>query len=494
MKLDFWNNPIVVSAFRVRYRRGGFTSGLAPYLVALAAGGVGLEYYQDKLYFHWTQIYYPLLMGLQFLMCGIMASSATVSSMRSEVVNRTLDFQRIAALSPRQILFGKLLGEPAIAYLLAMSTFPLAMWCFLAGGVAFDVMILMYVNLATTLILCGATGLIGRLELPVGQAIGVFISIWALGMPIPLFVGIGRQNIWSIAIPLFGIDIPYILLLPPVQLLLAYVCFRIMERQLVSPLLPLISKPMAYLILTGVDLIVAALLFNLSPLGWVRPLTLAVTERSGLFFLVHFAVSFLLMLGMTSWRETIYSWVWRFRRRRPYLSDLWLGDRSENILSMTTFAVLGLVNLALLVLLPAYWTDGVDALRPAFPVLIAMAITFTVLILTWGTIHQWMILIGGRLANPFSLILFIMAMTVPVVGTFKKETEWLVSFSPGRHFGYWMGASEPEFSYLILVVLYVAVFILFRYLIHKRMRQLESWIDIKLRLMGVPETAPKGGS
>jgi len=49
MHLDFWNNPIIVSAFRVRYRRGGFTNTLAPFLIVLAAIGAGLEYYQDKM-------------------------------------------------------------------------------------------------------------------------------------------------------------------------------------------------------------------------------------------------------------------------------------------------------------------------------------------------------------------------------------------------------------------------------------------------------------
>src|SRR5207245_3089604 len=134
MQLDFWNNPIVVSAFRVKYRRGGFSSGPATYLLILAAGGLGLQYYQDKLRVPWHQIYYPLLMGVQFLVSGVVASASTSSSLRSEVTHRTLDFQRIAALSPRQILLGKLLGEPATAYFLAIGTIPLAVWCFLSGA------------------------------------------------------------------------------------------------------------------------------------------------------------------------------------------------------------------------------------------------------------------------------------------------------------------------------------------------------------------------
>ena len=39
MRWDFWNNPIVVSAFRVKYRRGGLFHVTTLYLILLVAGG-----------------------------------------------------------------------------------------------------------------------------------------------------------------------------------------------------------------------------------------------------------------------------------------------------------------------------------------------------------------------------------------------------------------------------------------------------------------------
>ena len=39
MHLDFWNNPIVVSAFRVQMRRGGLFTITSIYVMLLVAGG-----------------------------------------------------------------------------------------------------------------------------------------------------------------------------------------------------------------------------------------------------------------------------------------------------------------------------------------------------------------------------------------------------------------------------------------------------------------------
>ena len=104
MRIDFWNNPIVVSAFRVKYRRGGLFNVAALYLLLLTAGGVVLFYYYDLFRggWPWARTYFVCLMSLQFIVSTVIAASATSASMRTEVASRTLDFQRIAALSPRQ--------------------------------------------------------------------------------------------------------------------------------------------------------------------------------------------------------------------------------------------------------------------------------------------------------------------------------------------------------------------------------------------------------
>src|SRR5262245_59259896 len=115
MTLAFWNNPLVVSAFRVKYRRGAISATLLIYTVVLASAGLGLEYYDRQFLPHipWATKFILGILGAQLAVSAFWAITATAKSVHTEVTNRTLELQRIAALGPRQILLGKLLGEPA---------------------------------------------------------------------------------------------------------------------------------------------------------------------------------------------------------------------------------------------------------------------------------------------------------------------------------------------------------------------------------------------
>jgi len=178
------------------------------------------------------------------------------------------------------------------------------------------------------------------------------------------------------------------------------------------------------------------------------------------------------------------------------LLDLWLGDRSENVLSLITFALIGLVNLGLLIVLPAVWMEwtespslitGVSGL--GLPELIEAAMLTIVLILAFGTIHQCLLLAVGRVAAPITFVLAAMAVFIPLAGSFRKQTEWLMSFSPAMHYAHWLTIDtprgpKPAFSFLVVVILYLVVFMIFWHLLRTRMRKLEAWVDFKLRTMG----------
>jgi hypothetical protein len=513
MQLDFWNNPLVVSAFRVQYRRGGLFSITVVYLLIWATVGAVLEYYRAYVGSDWARIYFLVLIGFQFVLSGLIAMNATNASIRNEVTRHTLDFQRITALSPAEILVGKLLGEPALAYLLAMVTFPLGLWCWLMGarGVTFEVLVLAYVLLATGTLLCGALGLLHRLEPPTGRQTGAgaglgVIAVFLLGAvnmlrfvgpgfatsgtwpapfaglltPLPLIVGLGKdQDAWAFELSLFGYEIPYILLAPLAQLLVAYLCFHVMERRMVNPANPPYSKRLAYVTLTLVDVLLAAMLYTTGPTGH------GFGQRAAAFCVSHLLLGIWLVTGVTPWRETLLSWVWRFRGRQPRLVDWWLGDRSENSLVLLTFAAIGLLVFVLLVVLPEASANGWGTGALDRDVLVPAAAVTTVLLLSLGMLYQWFVFIAGRFGKTAFVLLLMLVDLVPHIVGSSYNLPWVLALSPSAHAVRWLEPSIGQpLAPLSLLALYGTALVAAWWSLRRRLDRLESAVDHKLRQMG----------
>jgi hypothetical protein len=511
MRLDFWNNPLVVTAFRVKYRRGGLFGATTLYLAALTLLGVVLEFYNQKLFpgSVWQKNYFLALLGIQYLVSCIAAAATTAASMKSEVTNRTLDFQRIAALSPRQILVGKLLGEPAKAYLLAIASFPLAVWCLILGvpGLTWPSLLLIYLNLFTTMVLFGSLGLIHRLDAQDGKPAGAggggvwgllialtwigfttgpalvgfpgFLAVVGLLTPVPVFTGVANATPAQFTLAFFGQQVPFLVVAPFAQVLLALLCFRVMVRRVNNTLDPPLGKPMAYAVLVIVDALAAGTFYESGPAA------LPVEVRTAGFCLAHLLTSLLLMTTVTPWRQSLQSWVWRFRGRSPRLWDLWVGDRSENGLVLVTFCGIGLVLCGLLVLLPAS-RQGLEI--PETKVLTILACT-SLLILAFGAIHQWILLLGGRQGVGLLLTLAAVLVGVPHALGRYYELDVVEALSPSAQFLGWLNARPgvPPLPWYPLVALYgvltAAVWLSFR----RHMGRLERAVDNKLRNMGVPD-------
>src|SRR5262249_16817343 len=161
-------------------------------------------------------------------------------------------------LPPLSILLGKLLGEPAIGYLLTIATFPLAFLCWLWGAVSFDVLLLAYFNIATTTLMLGTLSM--RTELALGDSpmtgklnaknllvllyimpFGCFIlygailaniasvpwasALMGLFLPITALYGISTDNPY-IGISFFGRELPCLIVTPFVQLFITFWCLR----------------------------------------------------------------------------------------------------------------------------------------------------------------------------------------------------------------------------------------------------------------------------
>jgi hypothetical protein len=519
MQLDFWNNPLVVSAFRVQYRRGGLASLTIVYLLIWTAIGGVLEYYDQQLGPEWPRVYFIVLIAVQTVISGAMAMNATNSSMRTEVVKHTFDFQRITALSPAELLVGKLFGEPAQAYLLAVSTFPLGMWCWLRGaaGVSLDAVILAYLTLLTGTLMCGAVGLIHRLEPPVGKQTsaggGAGLGIMALAMlamvnaavhigprpfalrtwpapilglltPLPLLVGVGdAHDVWYYSLSLFGRDVPIVLLTPLAQVVAAYVCFHAMERRLVNPANPPLSKRLAYVTLFLMDALLAAMLYQ------TGTVVIPFARHAAVFCISHLLLGLALVTGVTPWRESLLSWVWRFRGRRPRLLDWWLGDRSENGLVLLTFAAIGVATYVGLVILPEWLANGAEHIEDERAVLMLAPAVTTVLLLSLGTLYQWFVFIAGRYGKTAFVLFLLMVDILPHALGRYYELPLVVALSPSAHFIGWIepksATSAELLSPLPLLVVYGGALIATWWSLRRRIGRLEAVVDRRLQLMGV---------
>jgi len=508
MKIDFWNNPLVVSSMRVRYRRGGLFNLTTIYLLILVAGGAVLAYYNHVFGGPWPRNYLLAMLGLQFFVFGLLAGGATAASMRAEVADRTLDFQRIAALSPQQILLGKLLGEPAIAYLLPVSSIPLAVYCWLLGvpGLSLAALVLLYLLLLTNTILIGSLGLLQQVEPPASKAsaaasggnwgwawLALAVLLVASGQsslasprsaaivglltPAPALFGLYSGAPWRYALSFYGLQIPFLLVTPVAQLALAFLCFRLMSRRLLNPLNTSLGKPTAYLTLLLIDLLAAGALTEPTPLG------LPIVQRCVAFSLVHLTVCYLLLGSVTPMRDTLLSWIWRYRGRSSRVWDLGVGDRSENGLALVTFCAIGILGLLLLVVWPAAGQEGVAAVQAVRTGIGSILLVTTLLVLSLGTLYQWCVFVAGRTGRAaFTTIVALMVVPYHLLGVYY-HSQFLLSLTPSALFGAWMFES-PSPSLLPLVIEYGALLVLSWFSLRRLMGRAQKAIDRKLEGIG----------
>jgi hypothetical protein len=517
MAVDFWNNPIVVSAFRVKYRRGGLFGFVSLYL-CLLVGGAGWLWLADNCFAgSWPETFFVALVGVQCLLLGLGASTAAGQSIRRELDQHTFDFQRVATLPPRDIVLGKILGEPALAYLCAIASFPLAVLCWLAGGVTLSVLLLAYLNVATTLFLLGVLGLRGQLRLHGTQtgtvwfilamlwagaqfflllffkaaaaALGALATPWILPLvgsllPLPALYGMTVGDPW-IAVSVFGLPIPFLVFTPVTQVVVALFYFRSMVRQLVRPLDPSFGKRLAWVALIVVDVLTAGVLVGID-FDDMSP-----GRRVAAFCLVHLLASLALILGATASRAGIHSSIWRRRGGPADFRERWLAERSDNGFLTLTFAALGIVALFAALVMPLLFQYGWEVLADEVEVLVAAPLIVMVLTFGVGAIVQRFCLVeeGGAGLAVFGLALMV---AVPHVLGQALELPAVLALSPSAWYASWWW-SEPLPLGLLppLLALYAVVGVACRLDIRRRLRRIAAEVREKLQTMGVePANGP----
>jgi hypothetical protein len=513
MGLDFWNNPLVVTAMRIRYRRGGLTGMLTLYFLLLATGSAALFYYRDKM----PRSPYPrnvflAMLAIQYLISFIFSSGATSASLRHEVTSRTLDFQRIATLSPLQIFVGKLMGEPMLAFFSLVPTIPFTvLTCFMLGvdGMDFVSVILVYVTLFTSSLVSGAMGLFQTLDSdPAGKPRqasnfgAVFFActfcsfpflfvggssilntpwqaaLFGLITPIPAYYGIVEGNPWLHGLHFFGLRIPFLIVTPISYLAITGVILHVMTRRLVNPVRIGMSRAVAYVLMICFDLLVAGVFFDSLILGS------ELYTRSAAFWLAHMVFGLALLMLITPSRECLWTWSWLVRGRLNSARDLAFGDRSLNTLALVILALVGLIDYFLMLILPAQLLFPLEQLNQFLPEAVRMATICTLVFLAGGSLFQLVAIVFDRSGRSLYFILLVL-LIVPLDLTGRYyHVDILLGATPSGQFGWWLAGESSRLAWPVLV-LYAALLLFTQYWIYRGLAAMNRTVERKLRGMKI---------
>jgi hypothetical protein len=478
MRIDFWNNPILVTSVRRRFR-GGLLQVVFAYPLFLMLIGAVLPYFFPRLGQDWPYYAFNVLMIWQYFMSGMLATLGTANSLKSEITNQTLDFLRLTPLSPRQILIGKLLGEITAPVFYAVASIPVGVLCWGLGGVPLHLLLLLYVNLFVYVVVCGASGLVMRLEMRDDKRVEANVVTVSGGA-----AGLACLGTISMSEPLRSAAL---LSLPVPLLLLSYVNFRMMERSLENPLNPPLSKGLAYVLLPLMSIVFA--------IGVHAFFTISPGQRAVLFWCAQTMLTINFIVGLTAWREVLRSWVWRFRDRVPRQRDDWLGDRTGNTSAVLTLILIALVCYLVMFLPLAWLGSGTIGMIEEAPALMGAPVLSVALLVLFGAIYQWTSFLLGRNRQGLTL-LFMLALGAPSVLGFGvvPETSWLAFLSPFAHYAKWYQDPEtlqPLLPLVVFLMLFAGVVAWRSY--HSMLSRLERAIDRKLEKMGVLQRTGRAG-
>ncbi len=521
MRFDFWNNPLVVTAMRLKYRRGSPGVWAALWVLALLGVGALLHHISQTETFRFPSTYLVVILGLQCIVSAVIAVISTSSSMNAEVVNRTLDFQRIVTLSPRAILLGKMIGEPALSYFLMIASMPLAALCWGFGAASGSVIFWLYVNLLTFTLMWAAMGLINSLTPPTqaagrtksgGGGAGVVImfavvpqmlihgrdsldtpgvgDVVKLLTPIGSMVHLWQDNAWNASVSFWGVSLPSLLLAPVVQLSVAAWIVAAMSRRLKNPVDPLASKRCSYYTLAIVDLAIAGICYA----QWLWGYDAAKLVYG--YGLAHIVVCLIMTFATVPRRPAILAWIWRRESPTPRLGELLFADRSEMSLAAIIYGLIGLAVLAIGLVGPmALTATPAHAMVPPRELIEIGLATFVIVVAL--TVLQQLLVASTSRGGSLMFVLFVIlanllppicaaALRASSIGVPDSTTESIAALSPVALFvSNMQRVGSPNAGAGLLIMVYAALAVFSFALLRRVLRREGATVRSKLQAMAV---------
>lgn len=133
--LRFWRNPLLILHVRSELRpaRAAMAAAVTLVVCILIAMGCWSADHNDVREFF--RDLYAWLLGSQFAVLGVWSAMACGQAVARERELKTFDFLKTTRLTPAELLVGKLLGAPIIAYFAVACTLPVSIVAGLVGGI-----------------------------------------------------------------------------------------------------------------------------------------------------------------------------------------------------------------------------------------------------------------------------------------------------------------------------------------------------------------------
>ncbi len=196
--LRFWRNPLLILHVRSELRPARAATAVAVtlvvcILVAMACWSADhndvREFFRDL---------YGWLLVSQFAVLGVWSAMACGQAVTRERELKTFDFLKTTRLTAAELLVGKLLGAPILAYLVAACTLPVSVVAGLVGGirpaaVLGSVVLLVVFNLFYSLVGVWGSMLIEKASAGAAGVLGLTANLVALlfaAGPLPGFAAI----------------------------------------------------------------------------------------------------------------------------------------------------------------------------------------------------------------------------------------------------------------------------------------------------------------
>lgn len=208
--MQFWRNPELVRHARAELRPvRALTTGLLVLVICLLTGLSCWSSAPDnfRLFF---RTFYGWLVGIQFVALGFWCASACGQAISRERELKTYDFLKTTRLTSAELLVGKLLGAPILAYFSLACSLPISLLAGIFAGHPLRVLFWTYVLLLALMLFVGLIGLWISLlrEKSSGAvgALGLLLIVLTFGLAYSPFPGAGAISIFPALFSLYEMD------------------------------------------------------------------------------------------------------------------------------------------------------------------------------------------------------------------------------------------------------------------------------------------------